>query len=308
MDCIRTHAWGVVGAVCLLAVTSASLFSLPALASPGQADGVMTISHRARELQPGELVLIRAVVDTAAIRVTGRAFETSFDFYATGEPNTWHGLVGIDLDANPGTVPVMVQAVTATGATHRGRYDLAVTDKQFPTRRLTVSAEFVNPPSGQIERIQREARQVAAILEHASEERLWSGPFGRPVPGQATSSFGKRSILNGQPRSPHSGTDFQGSTGTPVESPNVGRVVLAADLYFSGNVVIIDHGWGLYSYFAHLSRIAVAEGDEVETGDIVGAVGATGRVTGPHLHWTVRVNGARVDALSLMSVLADERP
>ena len=243
------------------------------------------------------------------MRVTGRAFETSVDFYATGESNTWHGLVGIDLDANPGTVPVMVQAVTATGATHRGRYDLAVTDKQFPTRRLTVSAEFVNPPSGQIERIQREARQVAAILEHASEERLWAGPFGRPVPG--TSDQQLRQALDpqrpaAQPAQRH--PTFKAARAHLSESPNVGRVVLAADLYFSGNVVIIDHGWGLYSYFAHLSRIAVAEGDEVETGDIVGEVGATGRVTGPHLHWTVRVNGARVDALSLMSVLADERP
>ena len=135
-----------------------------------------------------------------------------------------------------------------------------------------------------------------------TDERLWSGGFLRPVPGDSTSSFGRRSVFNGQPRSPHSGTDFRGAEGTRITAPNAGIVVLAADLYFSGNVVIIDHGWGLYSYFAHLSSIAVEDGIRVEQGDVVGDVGATGRVTGPHLHWTVRLNDARVDPLSLMQL------
>ena len=116
--------------------------------------------------------------------------------------------------------------------------------------------------------------------------------------------FGSRSVFNGQPRSPHSGADFRAAEGTPVVAPNVGRVVLTGDTYFSGGSIILDHGWGLYSYFAHLSKILVDKGDLVEPGQTVGQAGATGRVTGPHLHWTLRLNGARVDPLSLIELLA----
>lgn len=290
----------------ILCMAAATVAIGTRIARAGQAAGNLVITHHARALQPGELVLIEARVATPAARVRGRAFEKSFDLYPAGSPDTWHGLVGIDLDVRPGTVPVMVEAIAPDGSTVRQRHDLVIEPKQFPTRRLTVAEEFVNPPADEIERIQREARQVAAIFARVTSKRLWSGPFERPVPGAATSSFGKRSILNGQPRSPHSGTDFQGTTGTPVKAPNAGHVVLAANLYFSGNVVILDHGQGLYSYFGHLSRMAVAEGEDVAQGDLLGEVGATGRVTGPHLHWTVRVHGARVDALSLLSVLAGE--
>jgi len=125
------------------------------------------------------------------------------------------------------------------------------------------------------------------------------------VPGAANSVFGTRSIYNGEPRSPHSGADFQGAPGTPVKAPNSGRVVLAGDLYFTGNTVVIDHGAGLFSLFAHLRAINVHEGDSVTTGAVLGELGATGRVTGPHLHWAVRITGARVDPLSLLALLGD---
>ena len=122
----------------------------------------------------------------------------------------------------------------------------------------------------------------------------------------ANSAFGARSIFNGQPRSPHGGADFLSAAGTPVKAPNAGRVALARDLYFTGNTVVIDHGLGLFSLFAHLSAIDVQAGAAVGTGDVVGRVGATGRVSGPHLHWTVRAGGARVDPLSLLEVLGEE--
>ena len=126
-----------------------------------------------------------------------------------------------------------------------------------------------------------------------------------PRAGRSDQRFRTPKRLQREARSPHSGADFRAGAGTPVQAPNVGTVVLAGDLYFSGNCVILDHGLGLYSFFAHLSRITVAEGDRVAASDLVGHVGATGRVTGPHLHWTVRLNTARVDPLSLIAVLAD---
>jgi murein DD-endopeptidase MepM/ murein hydrolase activator NlpD len=124
------------------------------------------------------------------------------------------------------------------------------------------------------------------------------------VPDRANSVFGSRSVFNGQPRSPHGGADFASPSGRLIRAPNGGRVVLAEDLYFTGQSVVIDHGLGLVSLFAHLSSIDVAPDTIVTAGDALGRVGATGRVTGPHLHWTVRLAGTRVDPQSLMDVTA----
>ena len=112
----------------------------------------------------------------------------------------------------------------------------------------------------------RERKAIEAIFARQTRERLWSEPFVVPVPGTATSSFGRRTILNGQPRGPHTGTDFQAATGTPVVAPNRGRIALAADQYFPGKTIIIDHGLGVYSYLAHLSEFTAAEGTMVERG------------------------------------------
>ena len=182
-------------------------------------------------------------------------------------------------------------------------YDLVVEARRFATRRLQVDAAMVNPPAALSARIQQEAAELGRLWDQSAAEQLWTGPFVRPVPDQANSIFGTRSIFNGERRSPHSGTDFLSPAGTPIKAPNGGRVLLARNLYFTGNTLVIDHGLGLLSLFAHLSAFAVHEGDVVSTGQIVGNVGATGRVTGPHLHWAVRANGSRVDALSLLAVL-----
>jgi murein DD-endopeptidase MepM/ murein hydrolase activator NlpD len=156
-------------------------------------------------------------------------------------------------------------------------------------------------------RIEREAADLQRIWRSPTGERAWTAPFVRPVPGASVSRFGTRSVFNGQPRSPHGGADFLSPSGTPIHAPNAGRVVLARDLYFSGNTVVIDHGLGLFSLLAHLSTIAAHEGDTVTAGQVVGLVGATGRVTGPHLHWAVRAADARVDPLSVLALLGPDR-
>jgi murein DD-endopeptidase MepM/ murein hydrolase activator NlpD len=152
-------------------------------------------------------------------------------------------------------------------------------------------------------RIEEEGARLARLWTSSSPERLWADSFVAPVPQPANSRFGSRSILNGRAMSPHGGADFASPAGTPIQAPNTGRIVLAGDLYYTGGTVVIDHGLGLVSLFAHMSRVDVAEGEMVDRGAVVGLVGATGRVTGPHLHWTLRANGARVDPLSLLSVL-----
>jgi murein DD-endopeptidase MepM/ murein hydrolase activator NlpD len=165
-----------------------------------------------------------------------------------------------------------------------------------------VDEAFVNPPAAEQERIAQEAKELAALWEASVDSRLWTGAFVRPVPQAANSAFGSRSILNGLPRSPHGGADFASPAGTPIKAPNAGRVVLAKALYYTGNTVVIDHGLGLFSLFAHLSATDVSAGATVAAGQRVGLVGQTGRVTGPHLHWAVRLNGARVDPLSLLNM------
>ena len=270
---------------------------------------VLEVGHRARAVQPGEVVVIEVRSSEPLVTVRATAFGSMTNFFSNGADDVWLGLIGVDLDTRPDEYPVAVRATTGSGDTVRSAYTLAVEAKEFPTRRLSVSPNFVNPPADVLGRIQREAARQAEIFGTASKSRRWRGGFLRPVGGEATSSFGRRSVYNGEPRSPHSGTDFRSAEGTPIRAPSAGIVVLASDLYFSGNVVIIDHGWGLYSYFAHLSAIDIAEGDLVESGQVVGRVGSTGRVTGPHLHWTVRLNEARVDPLSLMALFpapADE--
>jgi murein DD-endopeptidase MepM/ murein hydrolase activator NlpD len=131
----------------------------------------------------------------------------------------------------------------------------------------------------------------------------WRGRFVMPVDSAVISNFGTRSIFNGELRQPHGGADLASPTGTPVRAPNAGRVALADDLYFTGNTIVIDHGGGLFSLLAHLSRLDVRAGEDVPRGAVVGAVGATGRVTGPHLHWTIRLGKARVDPVSLVFAL-----
>jgi murein DD-endopeptidase MepM/ murein hydrolase activator NlpD len=170
-----------------------------------------------------------------------------------------------------------------------------------------VDEAFVTPPASEEARIERDARLLESVWAAPPSDRRWTEPFVRPVPQPANSAFGTRSVFNGKPRNPHGGADFLSPSGTPVHAPNAGRIVVARELYFSGNTVVIDHGLGLFSLLAHLSAIDAREGDSVEAGQLIGRVGATGRVTGPHLHWAVRASGARVDPLSLLAMLGERR-
>ena len=255
----------------------------------------------ARALQPGELVVLTLTPPAGADRLRVSAFGRTIPAIEA-EPSAWRALIGIDLDVAPGKHSVSITARSGKNTVEM-TYDLVVEPRQFATRRLQVDAAMVNPPAALSTRIQQEAAELGRLWDKSASEQLWTGPFVRPVPDQANSIFGMRSIFNGERRSPHSGTDFLSPAGTPIKAPNGGRVLLARNLYFTGNTLVIDHGLGLLSLFAHLSAFAVHEGDVVSGGQIVGNVGATGRVTGPHLHWAVRANGSRVDALSLLAVL-----
>jgi len=261
------------------------------------------VSHRARSVAPGEAVLVTVSTATRLSYVVGQVFDRTVRFFHSTD-GSWRGLVGIDLLVEPGDHVLRLDITPVGGAGVRHDYVLSVSDKSYPTRRLTVEPRYVEPPPDVVERIVREAERQAVIFATDTAERHWKGAWSRPVPGADTSAFGSRSVFNGQPRRPHSGADFRAAEGTPVTAPNGGKVVLTGDTYFSGGSVILDHGWGMYSYFAHLSKIEVEEHDVVSQGDVVGLAGSTGRVTGPHLHWTLRLSGAQVDPLSVIEILA----
>lgn len=281
--------------VCLLLAAAGAVLS----AQPAPPQIVVTAA--ARSIRPGEIVVLTIVTGTPRPSVRVRAFEKELLPFAV-DPRTWRVVVGIDLATAPGKYPVDVDA-GAGAPEDRATHVLVVRPRAFPTRTIRVAEGFVNPPPDTLARIQQEARELEQLWRSSVPARLWDGPFVRPVADPANSAFGARSIFNGQPRSPHGGADFLSPAGRPVKAPNAGRIALARDLYFTGNTVVIDHGLGLFSLFAHLSAVDVDAGAPVATGDVVGRVGATGRVSGPHLHWTVRAGGARVDPLSLLAVL-----
>jgi murein DD-endopeptidase MepM/ murein hydrolase activator NlpD len=267
----------------------------------------LTITHRARALQPGELVVLTIVSNTALSPIDVTAFGHTQRAQAlpptTARPHAWIAVVGIDLDVRPGSYTVSVSGTGPSGAA-TAKHLLPVSAKRFATRRLSVDPNFVDPPAAEATRIEKEAAALTAAWKGtAGPNPVPALVFVPPVPHKANSAFGTRSFFNGQPRSAHSGADFLSPAGTPVKSPAPGKVVIADSLYFSGGTVVVDHGLGIVSLFAHLSEILVKAGDDAAQGAVLGLVGATGRVTGPHLHWTVRVNGARVDPLSLVALL-----
>ena len=287
----------------IIARTGVLSLCLAASLLSGQPDSLdLSIKRYARSLQPGEIVRLTVESPKPLLSLEAQAFERAFRGHPGSFPLVWQVLIGVDLDTKPGSQDIVLVGTSKSGEDVSQTYRLVIQEKKFPTRRLTVDSKYVNPPAEVLERIRKESQRTSRIFAAVTPLRLWVEPFTAPVSGPANSSFGKRSILNGQPRSPHSGTDFSGPTGTPVKAPGSGRVVLVGDLYYSGNTVIVDHGLGLYSYFGHLSRALVTERQVLEQGDVLGEVGATGRVTGAHLHWAVRLNRTRVDPLSLIAV------
>ncbi len=179
--------------------------------------------------------------------------------------------------------------------------DISLFDKKRPVQKLTVDKKYVNPPASEQERIKRDREKVRRALEQKLDEKMWTLPLNRPVPGGTSSLFGMKRVFNGQPRSVHKGLDLRGASGTPIYACADGQVALVDNLYFSGNTVYINHGDGVFTAYLHMSEPKVKTGQMIKKGDLVGLVGATGRVTGPHLHLSLLVQGQPVDPEPLLS-------
>lgn len=217
---------------------------------------------------------------------------------------TYAALIGIDLKSKGSTMPVDFMLFPAKGGPpYRIRADLKIKGSVSQTtkiQKLSLPTGMVDLSQKRLTQVREDNRTLGDVLATRTRERYWNEAFLLPVPGRITTRFGIGRILNGKPRSSHSGVDFAGKKGTPVKVANSGKVLLAEHFYLSGNTVVVDHGWGLSTIYAHMDRIDVREGEMMERGQVLGTVGDTGRATGPHLHFGVFIRGTKVDPLELL--------
>ncbi|HEU5259389.1 MAG TPA: M23 family metallopeptidase, partial [Vicinamibacterales bacterium] len=219
------------------------------------AEDAIQLATNARSIRQGEVVVFTATTPQPVDTMRARAFNRDLATFRV-DATRWQALLGIDVDTAPGSYEVSFEASSA-GYTTRATTELNITAGTFGKRVLKVDEGYVNPPDPAIARIKREAVEIERLWTQSEPRRLWDLGFVRPVPGRANGAFGSRSIFNGQPRQPHGGADFLSPAGTPIHAPNSGRILLARDLYFTGNTVVIDHGLGVFSLLAHLSVMDV---------------------------------------------------
>lgn len=250
---------------------------------------------------PGGIAVIELGKSTSAPKVTFNKENVLVTRKNEQEP--WQAWVGIPLKQPLGTAHIEINGQPQS---------FTVTSFDYPEQRLTVKNKHVNPNTEQMERISSEFKLMNKVYKsHTAQSELKSSGFEGmiwPLHGPQSSAFGLRRFFNDQERNPHSGIDIAAPTGTQITAPAAGKVVLTGDFYFNGKSVFIDHGQGLISMLCHMSEIDVNEGDMVNANDPIGLVGATGRVTGPHLHWTVSLNNARIEPKLLLAPTQAKEP
>ena len=276
-----TRRAAVLGAIGLLALPVARGATTASPAAPA-------LWPQARQVPGG---VARLSLGPAATRPVAHTTDGAVPLLVVGDAIEWTALVGIPLAAQPGTSHITVQ--TQDGGKRQVPY--AVAPKQYSEQRLKVSPRTVDLSAEDNARFERERVHLATVMATFTEPLPSDFHMRVPTPGRRSSSFGLRRVFNGQARNPHSGMDIAAASGTPIVAPLPGRVIDVGDYFFNGKTVWLDHGGGLLSMVCHLSAIDVQPGDTLQTGQRLGAVGATGRVTGPHLHWGVMLSRTMVD-------------
>lgn len=286
---MKRAAW-----ILLVAIT---LFALPAWC------GAATISIDPAKPAQGQPVLVRACLGDKAMKARVRFLGMEIPLLRAGD-GCFLGAVAVDILTKPGQHKLIVFAGNKPMASAR----VEVRPKNYGERRITVAKKFMSLTPQQLSRHKREIKAQRRVYDLVTPRRYWRSGFIKPVPGSISGPFGRRSVINGEPRSPHGGIDLRGAKGTPIMASGAGKVALIQDSYFGGQIILIDHGLGLVSAYRHLDKVQVKKGQMVAKGKVIGLVGMTGRVTGPHLHFDMHLGGARVDPMawiSLSQVLAD---
>lgn len=276
------------------------LVGLPVHALGGSPDSLsdLDVKLSSREIPQGGLALIECRVpegQTPMVKWMGQEIPLLYD---SGD-SAWSGFLGIDLNLKPGKYKAYLELAPSK---LKKNIDINVQKKDYGVRKLTLPKKMVDLDAKTLKRVKKESGLMKKLWTPPFAHPLWKGGFIRPVKGKVVGPFGRRSIINEQPRSPHSGVDLRGAEGTPVLAINNGKVAFIGDHFFTGLTVVIEHGGGIQSMYFHLSNILVNKGQTIAKGETLGLVGSTGRSSGPHLHWGMRVSGARVDPLALTEV------
>ena len=251
----------------------------------------------------GAIIRVDILSDSAPDTVTGTFMKKALPFVRAAD-GSLYSLAGVDMESKPGTYTLALELHRSGEAPELKSRRVEVRDAEFPVQRLTLPPAQVFPDSAASARIRRESDLRNRRWASWAAAPFWKGKFIPPLKGEMN-RFGHRRIINGAPRSPHTGVDISAPQGTPVVAPAEGTVILTGDFFFTGKSVYIDHGLGMIGMFFHLSRIDVARGDFVRQGQLIGAVGSTGRATGPHLHWGVRWRNDRINPVSLLELKLD---
>ena len=252
----------------------------------------------------GQVLVVKVKGEEQATEVKGTFLDRTIPFFREfrpGEPAGHVGLLGIDMQDDPGTYELAVEVKQGEQAKQLS-FNVLVAKEKYAVEHLKLPKEKVDLDEKAVARWKAEQEQIKQALAENSRLKLWHSNFVEPVSGKRTGIFGSVRIMNGKPRNPHNGEDIGAPMGADVAATNDGVVRLTVDHIFSGRGVFVDHGLGFYTMYFHLSDILVKDGDLVTAGQIIGKVGATGRATGPHLHWGVKLNGARVNPYALLDL------
>jgi murein DD-endopeptidase MepM/ murein hydrolase activator NlpD len=296
-------------AFCLLASCSSvpvSTASTDKADPPKRADPDIHAELSVSEIADGTLALITVHLGSnlAGKQVSGEFEGIDLPFYQDND--VFRAVLGVPLDHKLGPAAVKLKVGTDPEP-HVSDLSFTVVSGNYPTstETLKVDGRLVQPKNPKdLARIKRESAEINQAYGTITAKKYWSGPFMFPVKeANYTSSFGKRRVYNGVQTSPHTGLDLKASVGTPIHASAPGKVVLSKSLFFTGNTVILDHGYGVLTLYAHLSKLRVKKGGEVKAGQLVGLAGMTGRANGPHLHWTAIVQKQKVNPLGLTQVM-----
>jgi murein DD-endopeptidase MepM/ murein hydrolase activator NlpD len=252
----------------------------------------------------GDVALLTVQGTRPEAALEGRVGERPLHFFSQERGHA--AIVGFDLDVKPGRLSWQLAILEPGRAPRTLTGRVRVEPRAFSVQRLTVPESMVELDPETERRAVAEGERLRSLYATITPERLWRGAFARPVEGtEPATGFGARRVINGRPRAAHGGADYAAPVGTPVVAANAGRVAMVEEYFFPGRLVILDHGLGLYTLYFHLDTTAVTPGHAVERGQTIGTVGATGRVTGPHLHFGVQVGPARVDPTTLLELAVD---
>ena len=258
-----------------------------------------TISLSSKKVNQGEVIFVK-ILKKDNQEPSLRWLDKDITLLYRSDKSMYEGFIAADLEQKPGTYDL---DLTFKPSGIKKQIKIKVFDKDYGVRRITIADDSkVNLNKKDLARAIDEKAVMNRLWDASISAPFWNAPFIMPLDSEVIGTFGRRSIINDQPRSPHTGVDMRGKKGTPVKASNDGLVVLTGDHFFTGNTVVIDHGAGILTMYFHLDKINVKKGDKISRGETLGTVGSTGRVTGPHLHWGVRIDGQRVDPVSFVEI------